>query len=145
MRSLCSSEWIFKQTFSLQRRSAPSAPRWTLRHRQDVELRSNGSRFERFWTLRPRYVHIRCSQLPNPQWATACVRIVEALITERPPLEWVDFIKGPTCQQLLLLHSVTRKKRKMSKKVAQKWFHEKNDRFWHLYKNCLRMLETWAK
>ena len=31
------------------------------------------------------------------------------------------------------------KNRQMSIKVAQKWFLEKNDRFWHLYKNCLRM------
>ena len=36
------------------------------------------------------------------------------------------------------------KNRQMSVKVAQKWFHWKNDRFWHLYKNCLRMWEFWA-
>ena len=41
--------------------------------------------------------------------------------------------------------SVTRKNRQMSIKVAQKWFHEKYDSFWHLYKNCLRMWEIWAK
>ena len=36
--------------------------------------------------------------------------------------------------------SVTRKNRQMStKKVVQKLFHYKNDRIWHLYKNCLRM------
>ena len=29
----------------------------------------------------------------------------------------------------------------MSIKLAQKLFHYKNDRFWHLYKNCLRMWE----
>ena len=40
--------------------------------------------------------------------------------------------------------SVTRKNRQMSIKVAQKWFHWKNDRFWHLYKNWLRMWEIWA-
>ena len=37
------------------------------------------------------------------------------------------------------------KNRQMSIKVAQKWFHKKNDRFWNLYKNCLRMWEIWAK
>ena len=31
----------------------------------------------------------------------------------------------------------------MSIKVAQKWFHYKNYRFWHLYKNWLRMGEIW--
>ena len=36
------------------------------------------------------------------------------------------------------------KNRQMPIKVAQKWFHEKNDRFWHLYQNCLRMWEIWA-
>ena len=40
--------------------------------------------------------------------------------------------------------SVTRKNRQRSIKVAQKWFHQKNDRFWLLYKNCLRMWEIWA-
>ena len=40
--------------------------------------------------------------------------------------------------------SVTRKKCQMSIKVAQKWFQQKNARFWHLYKKCLRMLEIWA-
>ena len=39
--------------------------------------------------------------------------------------------------------SVTRKNCQMSIKVAQKRFHLKNDRFWHLYKNCSRMLEIW--
>ena len=32
----------------------------------------------------------------------------------------------------------------MSTKVAQKLFHKKNDRFWHLYKICVRMWEIWA-
>ena len=32
----------------------------------------------------------------------------------------------------------------MSIKVAQKWFHKENNRFWHLYKNCLKMREIWA-
>ena len=32
----------------------------------------------------------------------------------------------------------------MSIKVALKWFHQKNDRFWHLYKNCQRMWEIWT-
>ena len=36
------------------------------------------------------------------------------------------------------------KNRQMSIKLAQKWFHYKNDRFWHLYKNCQRMWEIWA-
>ena len=26
----------------------------------------------------------------------------------------------------------------MSIKIIQKWFHFKNERFWHLYKNCLK-------
>ena len=30
------------------------------------------------------------------------------------------------------------KNRQMSIKVSQKWFQKKNDRFWYLYKNCLR-------
>ena len=32
----------------------------------------------------------------------------------------------------------------MSIKIAQKWFHKKNDRLWYLYKNCLRLWEIWA-
>ena len=40
--------------------------------------------------------------------------------------------------------SMTRKNRQMSIKVAQKGFHQKNDRFWHLYKICLRMWEICA-
>ena len=36
------------------------------------------------------------------------------------------------------------KNRQMSIKVAQNWFHYKNDRFWHLYNNSLRMWEIWA-
>ena len=40
--------------------------------------------------------------------------------------------------------SVTRKNRQMSIKVAQKQFHSKNDRFWHLNKNCITMWEIWA-
>ena len=36
------------------------------------------------------------------------------------------------------------KNRQMSIKVAQKWFHKKNEWFWHLYKNCLRMWKIWA-
>ena len=32
----------------------------------------------------------------------------------------------------------------MSIKVAQKWFHWKNDRFWQPNKNWLRMWEIWA-
>ena len=38
----------------------------------------------------------------------------------------------------LVICSVTRK----SPNVAQKWFHQRNDRFWHLYKNCLRIWES---
>ena len=30
------------------------------------------------------------------------------------------------------------KSRQMSIKVAQKWFHSKNESFWHFYKNCLK-------
>ena len=40
--------------------------------------------------------------------------------------------------------SVTRKNCQMSIKVPRKWFHEKNNRFWHLYKNCLRIWEIWS-
>ena len=40
---------------------------------------------------------------------------------------------------------MTRKNRQMSIKVVQKWFYKKNDRFWHLHKNCLRMWEIGAK
>ena len=40
--------------------------------------------------------------------------------------------------------SVTRKNRQIFIKVAQKWFHYKNYRFWHLYKNCLRMWKIGA-
>ena len=36
------------------------------------------------------------------------------------------------------------KYRQMSIKDAQKWFQLKNDRFWHLFKNCLKMWEIWA-
>ena len=36
------------------------------------------------------------------------------------------------------------KNRQMSVKLAQKWFNYKNDRFWHLYKNCLRTWEIRA-
>ena len=36
------------------------------------------------------------------------------------------------------------KNSQMSIKVAQKWFNLKNDRFWHLFKNCLRMWEIWT-
>ena len=49
--------------------------------------------------------------------------------------------KSKFCLILGLLNSVTRKNCQMSIKVAQHWFHLKNDRFWHLYKNCLRMWE----
>ena len=41
--------------------------------------------------------------------------------------------------------SVTRKNRKMSIKVAQKWFHQKNWWLWHLCKNCLRIREIFAE
>ena len=41
--------------------------------------------------------------------------------------------------------SVTRKNRQMSIRVAQKWFHLKNYRFWHLYKNCLKCLHLWFR
>ena len=29
-------------------------------------------------------------------------------------------------------------------KSCPKWFHYKNDRFWHLFNNCLRMWENWT-
>ena len=37
------------------------------------------------------------------------------------------------------------KSRQISVKVAQKWFHYKKGRFWHHYKNCLRMLGDLGK
>ena len=40
--------------------------------------------------------------------------------------------------------SVTRKNCQMSIKIAQKWFYNKNDRFWHFYKNSLGMWEIWT-
>ena len=36
------------------------------------------------------------------------------------------------------------KNRLKSIKVVQKWFHCKNEWFWHLYKNCLTMWVIWA-
>ena len=33
---------------------------------------------------------------------------------------------------------------RMSIKVAQNWFHQKNDRFWHFYKKFLRIWEIWT-
>ena len=36
------------------------------------------------------------------------------------------------------------KNHQISIKVAQKWFHKKNERFCPLYKNCLKMYEIWA-
>ena len=33
------------------------------------------------------------------------------------------------------------KNNQMSLKVAQKWFHKKNEWLWHIYKNCLRDLD----
>ena len=36
------------------------------------------------------------------------------------------------------------KNRLMSIKLAQNWFYFKNDRFWLIYKNSLRMWEIWA-
>ena len=40
--------------------------------------------------------------------------------------------------------SVTRKISPNVCKSWPKWFHEKNDRFWRLYKKCLRIWEIWA-
>ena len=40
--------------------------------------------------------------------------------------------------------SVTRKNCQRSIKVAQKWFHEKNDIFCQLYKNSFGMWKIWA-
>ena len=37
------------------------------------------------------------------------------------------------------------KSRPMSIKVAQKWFLYKNERFWHLYKICIKIWAIWAK
>ena len=47
--------------------------------------------------------------------------------------------------ECLVVHEASSVTRKKSPNVAQKWFHEKYDSFWHLYKNCLRMWEIWAK
>ena len=56
------------------------------------------------------------------------------------------FIKFWHQLQLCLLQPAwPEKSRQMSIKVAQKWFHSINENFWHLYKNCLKMLTIWAK
>ena len=36
------------------------------------------------------------------------------------------------------------KNRQMSIKVTQKWFHQENEWFWHLFKNCLTMWAIWV-
>ena len=48
------------------------------------------------------------------------------------------------CCEITTCFSVTKKNCQMSVKVAQKWFHLKNEIFWHLYKNCLRIWEIWT-
>ena len=50
------------------------------------------------------------------------------------------FIQSVSVNNVAGLESVwPDKNRQMSIKVTQKWFHYKNDRIWHLYKNCLRL------
>ena len=44
------------------------------------------------------------------------------------------YLLGKELRTVYTSVSVTRKNRQMSIKVAQKWFHMENDRFWHLYK-----------
>ena len=41
-------------------------------------------------------------------------------------------------KSVFLLPVWPEKSHQMSIKVAQKWFHSKNERFWQLYKNCLK-------
>ena len=48
-------------------------------------------------------------------------------------------------RQTLWLAVWPEKNRQMYIKVAQKLFHSINERFWQLYKNCLRMWEICAK
>ena len=54
----------------------------------------------------------------------------------------INFVKPLLC--VYNSTSVTRKNPQMSIKVGQKWFQLKNDIFWHLYKNCLRMCKIWT-
>ena len=54
------------------------------------------------------------------------------------------FILQKTFCNILVRNSVTRKNLPNVFKSYPKMFHEKNDRFWHFYKNCLRMREIWA-
>ena len=57
-------------------------------------------------------------------------------------------LKGTKKTRAALVHASAsvwpEKNCQISIKVAQKWFHLKNDRFWHHYKNCLRMWKIWA-
>ena len=47
---------------------------------------------------------------------------------------------------LWLMQSVwPEKNRQISIKVAQKFFHYKNECFWLIYKNCLTMRAIWGK
>ena len=57
-------------------------------------------------------------------------------------------LKGTKKTRAALVHASAsvwpEKNCQISIKVAQKWFHLQNDRFWHHYKNCLRMWKIWA-
>ena len=46
--------------------------------------------------------------------------------------------------RLLITNNVTRIFFPNVYKSCPKWFHSKNDWFWHLYKNCQRMWDIWA-
>ena len=47
-------------------------------------------------------------------------------------------------QKEALRETWSEKSHQMSKKVSPKWFDKKNDRFWHLFKNYLRLWDIWA-
>ena len=63
-------------------------------------------------------------------------------------LFWPEVVIGVSQSQVDIHHchmiSVTSKKSPNVYRCCPKWFHYKNEWFWHLYKNCLRINEIWA-
>ena len=67
------------------------------------------------------------------------------VLSKRESLDWPIKNKTKLSSKDFISDAVwPEENRKMSIKVDQKWFHYKNDIFWHLYKKCLRMWEIWA-
>ena len=62
----------------------------------------------------------------------------ELLLSAHTPTSYKIYFIFKT---IYLLPVWPEKNHQMFIKVAQKWFHYKNDRFWHLYNKCLKM---WA-